>query len=109
MLLFRHTHDTANGLYSELVALQLTEYKQNGSARAVPTQSDGFFEKQNLGQIVGFLQIGQIFFFVCQPYRQTVVVGSNAAHHFKILLYLIGYGSIFRRHIFLGVIRQLNE
>ena len=55
MLLFRHTHDTANGLYSEQVALQFAEYKQFGGARTVPTQSYGFFEKQNLGQIAGFL------------------------------------------------------
>lgn len=98
MFVFWHVEYSPDGLNCELVALQLAEYKQNGSSRAIPAEGDGFFEQKHLCEIGRIFKLGKVGLFIREPNGECPVFLGNVTHITQICLYLLRDLLIFRSH-----------
>ena len=108
-LLFRHSHDAPHGLNRKLLAIQLSEYQQNGSPWAVPSQGYGLLEQQHFGHAVWLLQSVKVLFLFRQPHGQTLVLGGDALDGAQIGLHLLGNRRVIGGHGFACVVGQLYQ
>ncbi len=107
--LFGHTQNASYGLSAESEAFYLTEDKQYGCTRTVPTECYRLFEKQSFGHVVVTLQAVHIHLFAAQAYRKGSVGSVNAVYGVEIQGHLVLDACVLCAHRLRAVVGQLDK